>query len=251
MRYAPGSAAGRGWRSAARGRRWRLGAALGALCTIAGAAAAADNGGTALDRYLDGLRTLRTAFTQTVSDVHGKEVEAGSGSLIVQRPGKFRWDYRARNDESAATTAGAASAAAAAENAHGQLLVADGRNLWFYDRELAQVTVKPVAAALSATPVMLLSGTTAQLHDSFDISAAGSHDGLEWVSVTPRESAADFSRAQLGFARDRLERMVVNDRLGQTVRLDFSHSERNAPIDPAQLQFKPPAGVDVIGTPQS
>jgi len=45
--------------------------------------------------------------------------------------------------------------------------------------------------------------------------------------------------------------MVVNDRLGQTVQLDFARSERNARVDPKDLQFKPPDGVDVIGTPQS
>jgi chaperone LolA len=129
--------------------------------------------------------------------------------------------------------------------------VADGKNLWFYDRELAQVSVKPVAAALSATPVMLLSGSAAQLHDTFDIGAAGSHDGLDWVSVKPRSAEADFSHAELGFAGDRLARMVVNDRLGQTVQLDFQRSERNARVEPSELQFKPPSGVDVIGTPQS
>ena len=129
--------------------------------------------------------------------------------------------------------------------------MADDKNLWFYDRELAQVSVKPVAAALSATPVMLLSGTAAQLHDSFDINPAVAHDGLDWVSVKPRSAEADFSHAELGFAGDRLLRMVVKDRLGQTVQLDFQGSERNARVDPSELQFKPPAGVDVIGTPQS
>jgi outer membrane lipoprotein carrier protein len=129
--------------------------------------------------------------------------------------------------------------------------VADGKNLWFYDRELAQVSVKPVAAALSATPVMLLSGSSAQLHESFDIAAAGTHDGLDWVSVKPRSTEADFSHAELGFARERLQRMVVTDRLGQTVALEFSHSDRNVRFQASELQFKPPAGVDVIGTPQS
>ena len=87
--------------------------------------------------------------------------------------------------------------------------------------------------------------------DTFDISAAGSHDGLDWVSVKPRSAEADFSHAELGFAGDRLARMVVNDRLGQTVQLDFQHSERNARVESSELQFKPPGGVDVIGTPQS
>jgi outer membrane lipoprotein carrier protein len=230
-------AAWRAWRSACAG-----------LCLVAGGAAAGvapDANGTALDRYLDGLKSLRTAFTQTVTDARGTETEAGSGTLVVLRPGKFRWDYQPRSAPAAAGDAAAASAE------RGQLLVADDRNLWFYDRELAQVSVKPVAAALSATPVMLLSGTAAQLHDSFDINPAGSHDGLDWVSVKPRSAEADFSRAELGFARDRLLRMVVKDRLGQTVQLDFQRSERNARVEPSELQFTPPAGVDVIGTPQS
>jgi outer membrane lipoprotein carrier protein len=235
------------------------GAATGAA---AGAepGAAPDANATALDRYLDGLKSLRTAFTQTVTDARGTETEAGAGTLVVLRPGKFRWDYQPHAAATSGTAAGTGTADAApaidpaATSAHGergQLLVADGKNLWFYDRELAQVSVKPVAAALSATPVILLSGGSAQLHDSFDISAAGSHDGLDWVSVKPRSAEADFSHAELGFAGNRLARMVVNDRLGQTVQLDFQRSERNARVEPSELQFKPPAGVDVIGTPQS
>jgi outer membrane lipoprotein carrier protein len=211
------------------------GAARGAV-----AGATPDALGTALDHYLDGMTSLRTAFAQTVTDARGTEIEAGAGTLVVQRPGKFRWDYQPR-----------AATGAAGGVERGQLLVADGSNLWFYDRELAQVSVKPETAALTATPVMLLSGSAAQLHESFEISAAGSHDGLDWVSVKPRSAEADFSHAELGFARDRLARMVVKDRLGQTVQLDFSRSERNARVEPSELQFKAPAGADVIGTPQS
>jgi outer membrane lipoprotein carrier protein len=238
-------------------------AAAATAAVAAGAAAGArDASITALDRYLDGMKSLRTVFTQTVTDARGTETEAGAGTLVVLRPGKFRWDYQPRAQSAAAEGAGGGTAtgsaatgsgaqAGAAHGERGQLLVADGKNLWFYDRELAQVSVKPVAAALTATPIMLLSGSIEELHDSFDISPAGSHDGLDWVSVKPRSAEADFSHAELGFARDRLSRMVVNDRLGQTVQLDFSRSERNARIEPAELQFKPPAGVDVIGTPQS
>ncbi|MFI4868775.1 MAG: outer membrane lipoprotein carrier protein LolA [Steroidobacterales bacterium] len=234
--------------------------AAGAADASAASAGARDAGGTALDRYLSGMKSLRTAFTQTVTDAHGTLTDAGAGTLVVLRPGKFRWDYQPRAEGDAADAAGQGAGApvpgsralaAASRSERGQLLVADGRNLWFYDRELAQVSVKPEAAALTATPVMLLSGSVEELHDSFDISPAGTHDGLDWVSVKPRSAESDFSHAELGFARDRLARMLVNDRLGQTVQLDFSRSERNARVDPAELQFKPPAGVDVIGTPQS
>ncbi len=198
---------------------------------------------TALDRYLNGLNGLTAAFTQTVTNGEGAQTEAGAGRLTVQRPGKFRWEYTPSD-------AGGAADPGTGNEPRGQLLVADGRNLWFYDKELAQVTVKPVERALSATPIVLLSGSNAQLHASFDISAGPYHDSLDWVEVTPRAAESDFSHAELGFKGDKLMRMIVKDRLGQTVQLDFQRSERNPHIDAAALRFQPPAGVDVIGTPQ-
>ncbi|MGA8705389.1 MAG: outer membrane lipoprotein chaperone LolA [Steroidobacteraceae bacterium] len=199
---------------------------------------------TALDRYLNGLNGLTATFTQTVTNGDGAQTESGSGKLTVQRPGKFRWEYTPRES-------GTADDSGVSNEPRGQLLVADGRNLWFYDKELAQVTVKPVESALSATPIVLLSGSNAQLHASFDISAGPFHDGLDWVEVRPRAAESDFSHAELGFSGDKLVRMIVKDRLGQTVQLDFPHSVRNPHIDAAALKFTPPAGVDVIGTPQS
>ena len=208
-------------------------AGLCALIGVLAAAQAAPAADTVLDHYLAGLKSLHTDFVQTVTDAHGSAIEAGTGSLQVQRPGKFRWDYEPRGSEQS-----------------GQLLVADGKNLWFFDRELSQVTVKPINAALSATPIVLLSGSAEELRASFDVSAAAPHDGLSWVEVKPRSDQADFSDAQLGFKDDELARMLVHDSLGQTVQLDFTHAQRNAPVDPAAFAFKVPAGVDVIGTPQ-
>jgi outer membrane lipoprotein carrier protein len=210
---------------------------LAAGLALGAAPAMPASSGTALDRYLTGLNSLSATFTQTVTDTHGSQLGAGSGRLIVQRPGKFRWDYQPKERPAAATP--------------GQILVADGKNLWFYDSELAQVTVKPVEAALSSTPIVLLSGSAAQLHDSFEIEGGGTHDALDWVEVKPRSAEADFSHASLGFAGDRLARMIINDRLGQTVQLDFPHSERNAHIDAGLLKFEPPKGVDVIGSAQN
>ena len=180
-------------------QRWIACALLALLGVNAAAAADAAAGsartasGTALDRYLDGMKSLRTAFTQSVTDARGTLTDAGAGTLVVLRPGKFRWDYQPR------TPADAADATSASHGERGQLLVADGKNLWFYDRELAQVSVKPVAAALSATPVMLLSGTVEELHDSFDIAAAGSarRPGLGQRQAAQRRIGLQSCRARL------------------------------------------------------
>src|ERR1700684_3164830 len=84
-------------------------AACAAIVLVAGGTALAAQSaasGTALDRYLDGLKSLRTAFTQTVTDARGSETESGSGTLEVQRPGKFRWEYQPRAEAPAAVGAG-------------------------------------------------------------------------------------------------------------------------------------------------
>lgn len=185
---------------------------------------------TALDRYLAGLTTLRAEFSQRLVDARGVTVQQASGRLVVQRPGRFRWELRPDGAEG------------------GQLLVADGRNLWFFDRDLDQVTVKPADASLTATPAMLLSGT-GDIRAAFVVEALPRADGLDWVAVTPRANDADFRDARLGFAGRELKRMVLRDKLGQTATLVFDRTVRNGPVDPAEFRFTPPPGADVIGTP--
>ena len=189
---------------------------------------------TPLDSYLEHLKTLRAEFSQVVTDGKGREVQNARGKLVIVRPGRFRWEL------TPAVGAGASGSP--------QLMVADGKNLWFYDRDLDQVSVKPASSALTATPAGLLSGD-GNIRELFTVSASGRKDGLDWVLVTPKESDADFREARLAFGKSELKRMVLKDKLGQTVRLDFETSERNPPVAEAEVKFVPPVNADVIGTP--
>jgi len=207
--------------------------------------AAANTAPTPLDKYLDNLHTLRTTFLQTLADPHGREIDRATGTLIVQRPGKFSWDI---HPQPVATTDGASTNTGSAGGA-GQLMVCDGMNLWFYDRDLQQVTVKPVDAALSATPAMLLSGAV-DVRKSFKISPVGEREGLDWVLVEPAGAQADFRSALFGFEHGELRRMILEDKLDQTATIVFQKIERNGSVRPGEVSFKPPAGADVIGTPR-
>jgi outer membrane lipoprotein carrier protein len=223
--------------------------AAAAPCAWAAAAAATPSQApTPLDRYLAHLKTLRVTFLQTVSDAHGVEVGRSSGTLTVERPGKFRWDI---HPEPTPGSAGApqTGAGGAGSEASGQLMVSDGRNLWYFDRDLEQVTVRPVTAALSATPAMLLSGTV-DVRQHFTESNGGKREGLEWVYVEPRSAQADFKSALFGFDRKgTLQRMILEDKLGQIVTIIFKDVEVNVPVAAQEFSFTPPPGADVIGTP--
>ena len=205
------------------------------LCWAAATCALADSGTTPLDKYLNNLKTLHASFLQTLADGQGKEIDRETGTLIVSRPGKFSWDIHPQSDN--------------ANKGAGQLMVSDGRNLWFYDRDLDQVTVKPVDAALSATPAMLLSGTV-DVRKNFTLTPAGQREGLDWVLVEPAGADADFKDALFGFAGGDLKRMILEDKLGQTATIIFDHIERNVPVSPQDVSFTPPKGTDVIGTPR-
>ena len=198
-------------------QRLRLVGLLSTLWALSAHAALAAAGDTALDAYLTQLKTVRTEFSQTVTDSKGREVQKATGRLTIVRPGKFRWEL---------TPQGAGNSPEAGSP---QLMVADGKNLWFYDRDLEQVSVKPAAAALTATPAGLLSGD-GNVREWFNISGAGRRDGLDWVKALPRQGDADIREAQLGFENTDLRRMVLKDKLGQTVRLEFSRSERNPAV---------------------
>jgi outer membrane lipoprotein carrier protein len=189
---------------------------------------------TPLDSYLEHLKTLRAEFSQVVTDGKGREVQNARGKLVIVRPGKFRWELTPVSGKGASGSP--------------QLMVADGKNLWFYDRDLEQVSVKPASSALTATPAGLLSGE-GNIRELFTVSPAGRKEGFDWVLVTPKESDADFREARLAFGKSELKRMVLKDKLGQTVRLDFETSERNPPVAETEVKFIPPADADVIGTP--
>lgn len=184
---------------------------------------------TVLDRYLDDLRSWRTAFTQSLTDARGRARGTTQGTLVLQRPGKFRWESAPEGVSGSA-----------------QVMVADGRNLWFLDRDLDQVTVKPAGNALTATPAALLAGT-APLRDNFEVQAEARRDGLEWVAVRPKAVDAEFRRARFGFAGPELKKLELEDKLGQRALLVFARSERNGNVSRDEFVFVPPPGVDVIG----
>ena len=81
--------------------------------------------------------------------------------------------------------------------------------MWVFDKDLNQVIVRKLDAALGATPAALLAGDNA-LERNFDLTAGaqGTDGGLEYVEATPRSADSQFKRIRLGF-RDNLPRAMT------------------------------------------
>ena len=178
-----------------------------------------------VEKNLLGLASWSADFTQTIDDGHGKVQRRAAGKLYLQRPGKFRWDYTAPSE---------------------QLVLADGKQIWFYDKDLSQANVRDMDGTLANTPASLLSGN-GSVTTQFDIKALPEQGGLAWFQLVPKQANTDFQVVRIGFDHGELASMFLADKMGQVTQLTFTHSSRNAVFAPDLFSFTPPAGVDVIG----
>jgi outer membrane lipoprotein carrier protein len=178
-----------------------------------------------LNRFLETTKTLSADFSQIVTAKNGGRAQRSAGSMMIARPGRFRWQI---------------------DEPYSQLLVGDGERVWMYDPDLRQATVKKMDAALGSTPAGLLIGTNA-LDKDFDLHEAGEREGLEWLEARPKSPESGFERLLLGFEGEELKAMELHDNFGQTTLLSFSGLRRNPNLPPANFRFTPPADTDVIG----
>jgi outer membrane lipoprotein carrier protein len=180
-----------------------------------------------LHDFLTNVETLQARFEQSLLDAEGELVEKTSGTLEISRPSRFRWSYI---------------------EPYEQWLVADGINIWSYDLDLEQVTVKPQAEALANTPALLLGGSADAL-SHFEFSGTTVETVTTWVRLEPKNKDSGFNRVELGFIDDDLQRMIFFDNLEQTTLVALHELDVNSPVDDARFEFTVPDGVDLVGTP--
>ena len=177
--------------------------------------------------FLTDVITMQGRFEQSLIDAEGEVVEVSGGTLEIERPTRFRWSY---------------------SEPYEQWLVADGLNIWSYDVDLAQVTVKPQAKALSNTPALLLGGATDAL-EQFRFEGSVVESETTWVRMRPIDDGSGFNRVELGFFDGQLSRMVFFDNLEQTTLVALYDVVVNEPIDADHFKFEVPDDADLVGVP--
>lgn len=202
------------------------------LCAGAGqnalAQATVDEVGEKLvNDFLTDVITMQGRFEQSLIDAEGAVAEVSNGTLEIERPRRFRWIY---------------------SDPYEQWLVADGLNIWSYDVDLEQVTVKPQATALSNTPALLLGGAKDAL-EQFRFEGTSVEAETTWVRMRPIDEGSGFNRVELGFSNGELHRMVFFDNLEQTTLIALYDVVINEPVDADHFEFVVPIDVDLVGVP--
>ena len=194
-------------------------ALLLAGCALAARADAVD----LLRDFVRDAKSGQASFTQTVTSPDGAKTKTSSGSFEFSRPNRFRFEYRKPFE---------------------QTIVGDGRQVWLYDADLNQVTVRPMSEALGATPAALLAGTA--LERDFELKAEPSAQGLEWVQAQPKKKDGSFQALRVGFAGRQLAALEIVDSFGQRSLLRFADLRTNAAPSAQACEFTPPKGAEVL-----
>lgn len=191
---------------------------------LASQAAMAD-GVSSLRDFFNNTNTMRAQFSQVVNDKQGRKEQEVEGTMQLQRPNKFRWDYK---------------------KPYEQQIVSDGKDVFLYDTELQQVTVRQLSKTLGSSPAAMLAGGE-NVEKSFTLKNATRKDGLAWVLALPKNKESGFERVLLGFKADKLRKMEIYDSFNHITHITFEEVERNPKLEDATFLFTPPKGVDVVG----
>jgi outer membrane lipoprotein carrier protein len=179
-----------------------------------------------LHQYLGKIQSFQAHFHETVVNERGDLLRETEGQLAWQRPGKFRWHTQTPTQ---------------------QLIVADSQNLWIYDIDLAQLTIKAQKAALRGAPAFFLSADMQTLDREFDVRLLQNNPNEKIFQLQPTAKKNNsFSSMIWVFNREGLVAIELADQLGQTTTIRLDHTKTNPVLSAQIFRLTYPDNVDVI-----
>ncbi|MBE0483428.1 MAG: outer membrane lipoprotein chaperone LolA [Bacterioplanes sp.] len=200
-------------------RKWLI-----ALCVPFSTHTMATDAVDSLLQQLQSMDNFQAMFVQTTRDPTGAVLQQMRGELIVERPGKMRWET---------------------EEPFAQLVVSDGTLLWIYDTDLEQVTIRSMGQRIQETPALLLSGDASEIRDGFTVSMTKMDDVVRY-RLTPNDNSQLFEALQFSYRAQRLSAMTIDDATGQVTEITFRQQTVNATLPEHTFLFEVPEGVDII-----
>lgn len=173
---------------------------------------------------IDRLQNLQAHFVQTTRDTRGVSLQELQGTLTVAKPGKMHWQTQPPYE---------------------QLVVSDGDNIWVYDKDLEQVTIRKMEQRIVETPALLLSGNSQEIRKNFHVEMKSQAGKVRFI-LTPNDKSQLFERIELQYLDTQLQSMRIIDAAGQTTDILFDGVKSNQKIAANLFTFVTPEGVDVI-----
>ncbi|CAN1571773.1 LolA Outer membrane lipoprotein-sorting protein [Burkholderiaceae bacterium] len=208
----------------ARMRFFLMMCALASLGVAVAMPASAETAREQLRTFVSQVQSASGDFVQYTVGPQGQTKPPQRGKFLFMRPGRFKWDVL---------------------KPYEQQIVSDGQEIYQFDADLNQVTVRKAGQTIGASPAAILFGS-GSLEQSFDVSALPDKESLAWLRAKPKQPDAGFVHVDLGFKDGVPLRIVLLDAFGQTTHIEISALMRNPGLSTSNFDFVTPKGADVV-----
>ncbi|HDJ27838.1 MAG TPA: outer membrane lipoprotein carrier protein LolA [Proteobacteria bacterium] len=188
------------------------------------------------------LSRIKTVFEQPglwvgdfVQEAHLPDIEEpviSRGTVYFKIPDCMRWEFKEPDV---------------------QLLISDGKKLWFYDASLEQVMIGEVAQVTEARLMMHLLTNLEKLQDDYQVTVYESAaDPIIKVFLSPRTAEGEgrpFTSLQLFFAKQTLKlvKSQLTDLFANEIIISYSWKPPTENKLPAGFfSFVPPPGTEIV-----
>lgn len=170
-----------------------------------------------LQERLNKVNSFQASFSQKVTSPEGDLIQEGVGELWLERPNLFNWNMTSP-DES--------------------VLVSDGKNLWFYNPFVEQVTVTNLSDATQDTPFLLITRNNPRDWKQYSIIQQGNTFNLK-----PKQTNGTLKGFSITVSpQGTIEKFAAIEQDGQTSAYQLKE-QKNGQVDPNKFKFTVPKGV--------
>lgn len=177
-----------------------------------------------LTDFVNSFSSFRANFQQSQPDESMFTMNRATGYVVIERPGKLFWVYQSPEH---------------------QEIIADGVDLWIYDADIDQATVRTLASVQTDFPMSWLLYNE-PVEKNFDVIVGQKKNGVSWFNLEPKD-ATFFQSLEVAIGDGKLQQIWMYQGADNVTKVAFEDIEMNANIPASKFQFIPPKGVDVIG----
>jgi outer membrane lipoprotein carrier protein len=179
-----------------------------------------------VDSHYNKLHSLKAGFTESYEGLGITRTE--TGTLLLLKPGRMRWDYTAPA---------------------GKLFLIDGKYAWFYTHGAPQVQ-RLAAKQLDdlRSPLRFLLGHTQLEKELTDLTATSNGAGTIVLTGQPKgqENRVRHVSLTVSATTGAIEGIEIEETDGAITRFAFTAQQPNVAIPGEVFHFDPPAGVPIV-----
>ena len=178
-----------------------------------------------VDRHYNQLHSLKAQFTESYEGLGMQRNE--SGTLLLLKPGRMRWDY---------------------SSPAGKIFLLDGKYAWFYTRGAAQVQrIESKKLDDLRSPLRFLLGHTQLEKELTNIAITPAPNGQFVLTGQPKGSENRVPKLALTVtAEGSITGIEIHEADGAVTRFTFTDEQANTAVPEGAFRFTPPAGVPVM-----